>query len=129
MTYEEILAPYRDLPVPFDALYTDAESFRQQDSPLAFLDLTPDQQEVLLNWCRQFRKIKTFYRYRSSYGLKHSFGHGENGFYVYNGAFKGAMIIAGFKPKTTDTLNWHFNISGRDVNKMMERGRKRNRYR
>ncbi|MFR0500044.1 hypothetical protein ACLUYL_07480 [Limosilactobacillus reuteri subsp. suis] len=46
--------------------------------------------------------------------MKHLFEDEESGgFYVYNGQFKGAMLIAGFIPKAADELNWIYCISQR----------------
>lgn len=128
MNYEEMLAPYQALPIPIGASYRTQEEFLKNDSPLAFLDLTPDQQETLINWCRQFRPVKSFYTGSTSYGLKHRF-EDDGGFYICNGAFKGAMLIAGFKPSTFKSINWHFNISAKDVNTMLKRAYKRRGYR
>lgn len=79
-----------------------------------FDELTPSEQDVLLDWieCNLY-KINSFNMMRTSYGLKHIFERSENGFYIKNGAFKGAMLKLGFKVKNKIDINWEFNISKR----------------
>jgi hypothetical protein len=52
---------------------------------------------------------KTVFR-RNSYGMKHDFAREPDGFYVYNGAFKGGMLAAGFRPVDRDEVNWRFRV-------------------
>lgn len=85
------------------------------NQPEAFDYLTPGEQQRLIDWInRNLQPIKTFNTRRSSYGLKHIFeSHG--GFYVGNGAFKGAMIKCGYKVKDKNQLNWVFNVSEKSI--------------
>jgi len=84
-----------------------------QNQPEAFDYLTPGQQDHLTRWIKEnFDPIKTFNTRHTSYGLKHIFER-NGGFYVSNGAFKGAMLKCGFKVKDKSALNWVFNISER----------------
>jgi len=104
-------------PVPWDASYRrdpDAQqTFDQTDSPLAFYRMLDHEQEVLADWCDQLVKIKTINQRHSSYGLKHIFS--SNAFYVTNGEFKGAMLVAGFTPDDKTRTNWCFNVSERSI--------------
>ncbi len=43
----------------------------------------------------------------TSYGMKHWF-EVEEGVYVTNGAFKGAMVAAGWRPLNEEEKNWRF---------------------
>ena len=87
-----------------------------------FDKLSLDEQTQLVNWCEtNLVKVKNISTYRSSYGLKHDFEHSPGGFYITNGAFKGAMIKAGFNYKDyTDSPNWHFNVSKGSIRKIRE---------
>lgn len=87
--------------------------------PEDFYELSVNEQQILVNWCKQLDKIKTFNKWHNSYNLKHIFEFSENGFYVTNGAFKQAMILAGFNyRKQGDGTNWIFNISEKSVKKL-----------
>lgn len=85
------------------------------NSPDKFKELSDTDQKALLQWIQQtLTPRKTINKQYSSYGLKHIFEadkkHG--GFYITNGAFKGAMLKAGFKTVYPDlNTNWEFNIS------------------
>ncbi|ARC60462.1 hypothetical protein SFC27_05595 [Bacillus licheniformis] len=84
--------------------------------PDAFDYLTPGEQKHLTSWIEtNLKPTKTFNDRRTSYGLKHLF-EDTGGFYIGNGAFKGAMIKCGFKAKDESALNWVFNVSERSVN-------------
>lgn len=103
-----------ELKVPSEAIYSREKNavvrFREEDSPLSFNDLSIEEQESLLFWCMALESIKSFNNKRTSYGLKHTYEN-STGNYVGNGAFKGAMLLAGFKVKNLDSLNWVFNVS------------------
>lgn len=67
------------------------------DQAERFKELSPDEQAVVLAWIRfVMKRAKTPSRI-SSYGLKH-FCERETGFYITNGAMKGAMLAAGYEP-------------------------------
>lgn len=79
------------------------------DHPAQFDTLSPEQQAALLEWIRlSLVPAKTASR-DTSYGLKHHFQH--HAFYVVNGAFKGAMLAAGYEPTraTRNAPNWCFH--------------------
>lgn len=88
----------------------------QVNQPSDFYNLSEDKQKELLNWIREnLKQVKGFNVWNSSYGLKHLFETPTSGFYTTNGAFKGAMLEAGFRVKDTSQLNWHFNVSRKSV--------------
>ena len=77
--------------------------------------LTNDEQAQLVEWCRSLEKSKAINKYHTSYGLKHLFQYG-GGFYVTNGAFKQAMLLAGFNHKECESrINWRFNVSQKSI--------------
>ena len=81
------------------------------DRPEQFDLLEDDKKEILLSWIRDnLEPRKAFNEYHSSYGLKHIVEH-MTGQYYYNGAFKGAMLKAGYTPKRELDQNWIFAIS------------------
>ena len=81
------------------------------DRPSQFLNLDSDVQSLVLKWCKEhFIPTKSFNDKHTSYGLKHILQH-QNGTYLTNGQFKGAMILSGFRVKSVEDLNWVFNIS------------------
>lgn len=67
-------------------------------------------------WIAAYMKpAKTVEPRHSSYGLKHAFEStlrevcgSKYNFYLHNGAFKGAMLHAGYRPHDPSELNWHF---------------------
>ena len=79
----------------------DAEEFRR---------LEPQQQEALVDWIRAVLvPAKTIF-HRNSYGMKHDFEREPDGFHIRNGAFKGAMLAAGFRPVDELELNWRSRV-------------------
>mgnify|MGYP000932178475 CR=1 FL=1 len=85
--------------------------------PDEFKKLSESEQQDLINWCYSIAKIKSINLKRTSYGLKHIFENSKNGFYITNGAFKGAMLECGFdyKPVSSSSPNWHFNVSEKSI--------------
>lgn len=81
------------------------------DRPSQFLNLDSDVQSYVLKWCKEhFAQTKSFNDKHTSYGLKHILQQ-QNGTYLTNGQFKGAMILSGFEVKNIEDINWIFNIS------------------
>ena len=80
--------------------------------PHSFLGLASEERDALLAWIdRHVVARKTVNRSFTSYGLKHEFDDKEaGGFYVVNGAFKGAMIVAGHLPHDWNAVNPHYRI-------------------
>lgn len=75
---------------------------------LEFETLSYEQQSTLIKWCESLSKIKSFNFNHTSYGLKHLFEKEPFGFYITNGAFKKAMIEAGFKHTSKNgSINWN----------------------
>jgi hypothetical protein len=80
------------------------------NDPAEFQQLEPGEQAALLDWIRSVLvPAKAVFR-RNSYGMKHDFEREPDGFYVRNGAFKGAMLAAGFPPVDERELNWDFRV-------------------
>lgn len=79
--------------------------------PDDYATLKYPQQRYLQLWIRRtFTPCGRVHRL-SSYALKHYFEN-DGGFYVTNGAFKGAMLAAGFQPTkaTASDINWRFKL-------------------
>lgn len=87
----------------------------KENNPIEFEELSKENQRILLSWVSQFEKTKTIRHVYTSYGLKHIFEKQSNGFYISNGAFKGAMLKAGFNVDDQRDTNWYFNVSQKSV--------------
>ena len=73
--------------------------------PTQYDRLSDDQKQLLQDWISDRIKPSSAYLYlHTSYGLKHSFEH-DTGLYIPNGAFKGAMLAAGYTPNKEDEVN------------------------
>lgn len=85
--------------------------------------LAAEEQAQLIEWCRNLQKSKAFSKNYTSYGLKHLFER-NGGFYCSNGAFKQAMLLAGFSHKECGSrINWWFNVSPKSIKALdMRRG-------
>jgi len=85
------------------------------NNPLEYEELNEYQKATLQDWiaeCVIPHKAKTFNPFHTSYGLKHQFEY-NSGIYITNGQFKGAMLTAGFEPRSYNDLNWVFKIGKR----------------
>lgn len=81
--------------------------------------LADSQKRILVEWCSSIVPIRSINTKHTSYGLKHLFNNAPNGFYVTNGAFKKAMLEAGFEYKcVNNSINWFFNISEKSIKAM-----------
>lgn len=81
------------------------------DRPADILSLPKDDILKAINWCREnFKQANSFDSDHNSYGLKRILEE-ERHLYMTNGQFKAAMFLAGFKERSKEDLNWHFNIS------------------
>lgn len=81
------------------------------DRPADIQSLGKDDILIAVNWCRDnFDQAKSFDNAHTSYGLKHVL-ESQLHLYLSNGQFKAAMLLAGFKEKSKEDLNWVFNIS------------------
>lgn len=92
----------------------------EYDDPKQFLELSSWKQIKLVNWILdKLEPSKGINKNYSSYGLKHYFSDDVDSFYIKNGAFKGAMLVAGFKVANKDFQNWNFNIKTKSVTKLL----------
>jgi len=83
--------------------------------------LTKEEQAQLVEWCRNLEQSKAINRHHTSYSLKHLFQYG-GGWYCTNGAFKQAMLLAGFEYKPCESgINWRFNVSQKSVAAVRQR--------
>lgn len=77
-----------------------------EDDPREYAKLSDAQKEALRAWIALvMRPVKTVGP-STSYTMKHDFE--RVGFYVTNGAFKGAMLAFGYEPAEREALNWRF---------------------
>lgn len=86
------------------------------NQPEEFKTLLIKEQIVLVDWVKtHLTPRKTINKRHSSYGLKHYFEDDKQhgGFYVTNGAFKGAMLVCDYVPDIWNDINWCFRISNR----------------
>lgn len=83
------------------------------NDPMEYFRLPIEMQNKLLDWIEENLKERETYNHKySSYKIKHLMP-----FYVTNGAFKGAMSVAGFKVYDYEKRNWIFNVEVREVAK------------
>lgn len=86
------------------------------DSPTEYDKLETWQKLIITTWIKEnFVKRVTINYNHSSYGLKHIFERSPDGFYITNGAFKGALLACGFD-KHSKGINWCFAITERSIN-------------
>jgi hypothetical protein len=84
---------------------------RNLDPPSGYHNLLPDTRAELLLWIwRNLKPTKAKVYPGTSYGLKHDFER-DAGYYVGNGAFKGAMLEAGYEPVDPREQNWRFRCT------------------
>lgn len=98
---------------PLKKQWVGNEEFIEANKPEHFNTLTPKEKKILLDWInRNLEPFRTegFHSIRTSYRLKHNFEFSEEGFYITNGQFKGAMLACDFEPKDYDALNWNFRL-------------------
>lgn len=85
--------------------------FSPLDYPEMYEQLSSEEKGVLAEWISQHLTPRKTANYRhSSYGLKHHFQR-NTGLYVNNGAFKGAMLEAGYQAVNKRKQNWQYRIS------------------
>jgi hypothetical protein len=78
------------------------------NQPSAYAKLPDGKKTALQGWIREALLPSDAKGHYSSYGLKHAFADSDVGFYVTNGEFKGAMLVAGYGPINRHALNWMF---------------------
>lgn len=87
------------------------EQLNKYDNPKMFLELKPLEQILLISWIfNTLVPSKSINNNVDSYWIKHKFSDSLLGFYISNGQFKGAMILAGYRSIDMGQQNWHFNI-------------------
>ena len=85
------------------------------NNPIEYKKLEIWQQMISTTWIKEnFIQRVTINKYHSSYEMKHIFERSPDGFYLTNGAFKGAMLAAGFT-KHDEGINWCFAITERSI--------------
>ena len=96
------------------------QQYQSENNPVDYDRLTHYQKERLSGWIdtylKPYKTQKTQLHYPNSYELKHCFQF-NGGFYVSNGAFKGAMLEKGYKVHDRTFLNWTFNVGLNAVKK------------
>ena len=80
------------------------------NDPRCLGDLSAERQAVLLDWIREVLTPAPSVFRRNSYTMKHDFEREPEGFYITNGMFKGAMLVAGYRPTDPQALNWRFRV-------------------
>jgi hypothetical protein len=78
------------------------------DLSSAYDELNQAEKDVIAYWIEHAIGKATKNSNRTSYGIKHDFE--RDGFYLTNGQFKGAMLVAGYQPEDAQELNWTFKI-------------------
>ena len=93
-----------------------AHSLHLADDPREFCRLTFDERVRLLAWLAEsFEPGPRVLRGATSYSVKHEFQYAEGGFYVVNGAMKGALLALGFSICDRSVQNWQFRARRRAV--------------
>jgi hypothetical protein len=93
------------------------------NSPIEYEKLESSQKSLVVTWIKENFEHRKSINYRhSSYELKHIFERSHDGFYITNGAFKGALLAAGFT-NHNDGMNWYFAITERSIKESKKGGR------
>lgn len=92
------------------------------NQPSYYAVLSEVEQDALQEWISLvFRAAKTSPG-DESYAIKHDY-EAATGLYVGNGAFKGAMLVAGYQPVDWTELNWTFRARATKRPRYTKRGR------
>jgi len=81
---------------------------RSADDPAQYAHLSESTKAKMAAWIKAALTYSDRPGRASSYLLKHAFQEDTGGEYVVNGAFKGAMMVAGFYPIEHEEQNWRF---------------------
>jgi hypothetical protein len=84
------------------------------DQPAEFDGLTNDEKRQVLAWIDAYIEPSGGRIGYTSYWLKHRM-EGITDLYVTSGAFKGAMLAAGYQPVAKDAVNWWFNCRWKPI--------------
>jgi hypothetical protein len=102
-------------------MWRELTKITEYDLPEHYDELTSPQMEALQLWiANNLVPIGSINKRCTSYGLKHFFEAASGGFYISNGMFKGAMLVAGYRVGDVSAKNWHFNVSQKSVNRLYE---------
>lgn len=85
------------------------------DDSYEFDALPAERQKLLMDWIlHNLKPIKSINPKSGSGTLKHlvQLAPGQNSYFT-NGAFKGAMLKAGYRTENREAVNWTFNVSQR----------------
>jgi hypothetical protein len=95
------------------------------NAPGDYWRLTHEQRKLLQSWIKRTLVPAARADLLTSYTWKHRFEGSDEGFYLTNGAFKGAMRAAGYQPtkKTAREINWRFKV--KLIRKLSEKERTR----
>ena len=98
------------------------------DHPVRYQDLDPETKKSLDEWIqRKFELSPRMDYHGTSQGWKHIYS-ADSGIYIYNGAFKGAMLAAGYTPANPKDRSWYFNSKDRMPDSFYGWAFKRYRY-
>ena len=103
--------PKRAASVPLEYRGSVGEDLRDfpLNRPEGYDILSHEEQTALRDWiAANMRQARTPDPHWTSYGLKHRFEESEGGFYITNGQYKAAMLMAGYEPVDRTELNWRF---------------------
>lgn len=90
--------------------------YRPGDDPGEFYRLSFDRRARLLAWiAANFEPAPRSLSGATSYSVKHELQRAPGGFYVVNGAFKGALVALGFEIPDRAALNWQFRARRRPM--------------
>ena len=85
------------------------------NDPIEYDELEPCHKLTVVKWIKEtFEPRVTINKYHTSYEMKHIFERSPDGFYLTNGAFKGAMLKCGFD-KHSGGINWCFPVTERSI--------------
>lgn len=92
----------------------------------SLVNLSKNEQQILLEWCKSISKRKSINREKTSYSLKRIFENSKNGFYIDNDTFKEAMLKAGFNYEDADWKGviWYFNYSEKSLKEIIKNDEK-----
>ena len=79
------------------------------NQPSSYERLTDEQKQIVQTWIKRELVPASREGDFSSYNLKHIFECLQGSRFVNNGAFKGAMLVAGYRPVEPTELNWRFH--------------------
>jgi len=105
---------------------SEAAVLNEVNQPSAYERLSDDAKAALQEWIERELVPANKTAPDCSYVLKHIFARLPGGFYVNNGEFKGAMLVAGYEPLDRTELSWQFSYRLADPH-LYERSLRRER--